>query len=151
MVSVYERCEGVWVFSSWIMFSLLTQSFWVVVSLSLMMGPKYKVPYSRLVVPIRLHPALLVDSVVKAIVVSIRRGIIDVFIVVILGTYNMSALFLQLFRSIGPLLLLHLLPHQRVLHQLLFLFLALPLSRTAYMHLLLARILRHLPKLSRVY
>lgn len=108
-------------------------------------GFEHRLPNSKLVVPSQLHPTLLADSVVKVIVVSMRKGETGFFIEVRLGTCNVSAPLQYFLGLIGPLLLLYLLIHQRILCLPLFLFLAPTLVETACMPLPLARISRHLP------
>lgn len=59
MVSGYKKSRGVRVRSPHLVFSLHTQSFWVVIGLSLVVGLGHKVSNFSLVVLSELHPASL--------------------------------------------------------------------------------------------
>lgn len=91
VVSRHKRSGGVWFHSPRLVFALLTRSYRAVIDLSLVVVVEHKMHNFSLVVPIQLHPALLSDSVVRFIMVSMIKEESDVFIVVSLHTYIMSA------------------------------------------------------------
>lgn len=103
-----EKNGGVWVLSHRLM--LPTCGRLVIFGLSLIVGPRYKVPNSSLVVLSQLHSIFLIDFLVKVIMVSMRNGGRNVLEMVISSTLNARALLKNLLGPIGPLFILHLFP-----------------------------------------